>query len=71
MEKVVVVKALTKPAALRLQKKLRNKFNSITFNVDKSGLSIIVPNEKPITRYLQKQPEVDKIGESARVGTVI
>jgi hypothetical protein len=59
----VVVKALTKPAALRLQKKLRNKFSSITFNVDKSGLSIIVPNEKPITRYLQKQPEVDKIGE--------
>ena len=60
----VVVKALTKPAALRLQKKLRNKFNSYDFNIDKSGLSIIVPNEKHITRFINKQPEVDTIGES-------
>jgi len=59
----VIVKALTKPAALRLQKKLRNKFNSYDFNIDKSGLSIIVPNEKPITRFINKQPEVDTIGE--------
>lgn len=61
----VIVKALTKPAALRLQKKLRNKFNSYDFNIDKSGLSIIVPNEKHITRFINKQPEVDTIGESA------
>jgi len=60
----VIVKALTKPAALRLQKKLRNKFNSYDFNIDKSGLSIIVPNEKHITRFINKQPEVDTIGES-------
>ena len=60
----VVVKALTKPAALRLQKKLRNKFSNYDFNIDKSGLSIIVPNEKPVTRYLQKQPELDTIDES-------
>lgn len=60
----VIVKALTKPAALRLQKKLRNKFSSYDFNVDKSGLSIIVPNEKHITRFINKQPEVDTIGES-------
>jgi hypothetical protein len=60
----VVVKALTKPAALRLKKKLRNKFSSWDTSIDKSGLSMIVPNEKPIIRYLQKQPEVDKIGES-------
>jgi len=59
----VIVKALTKPAALRLQKKLRNKFNSYDFNIDKSGLSIIVPNEKHITRFINKQPEVDTIGE--------
>ena len=60
----VVVKALTKPAALRLLKKLKNKFNSYDLNVDKTGLGIIVPNEKPITRYIQKQPEVDTIGEA-------
>lgn len=60
----VIVKALTKPAALRLQKKLRNKFNSYDFNIDKSGLSIIVPNEKHIIRFINKQPEVDTIGES-------
>jgi hypothetical protein len=60
----VLVKALTKPAALRLQKKLRNKFSNYDFNIDKSGLNIIVPNEKPVTRYLQKQPEVDTIGEA-------
>ena len=60
----VVVKALTKPAALRLKKKLRNKFSSWDTSIDKDGLSMIVPNEKPIVRYLQKQPEVDTIGES-------
>ena len=60
----VVVKALTKPAALRLKKKLRNKFSSWDTTIDKDGLSMIVPNEKPIVRYLQKQPEVDTIGES-------
>ena len=60
----VVVKALTKQAALRLKKKLRNKFSSWDTSIDKSGLSMIVPNEKPIIRYIQKQPEVDTIGES-------
>ena len=63
----VVVKALTKPAALRLKKKLRNKFSSWDTSIDKSGLSMIVPNEKPIIRYLQKQPEVDTIGESTEI----
>lgn len=63
----VVVKALTKPAALRLKKKLRNKFSSWDTSIDKDGLSMIVPNEKPITRYLQKQPEVDTIGESTEI----
>lgn len=60
----VVVKALTKPAALRLKKKLRNKFRSWDTSIDKDGLSMIVPNEKPIIRYIQKQPEVDTIGEA-------
>lgn len=60
----VVVKALTKPAALRLKKKLRNKFSSWDTSIDKDGLSMIVPNEKPIIRYIQKQPEVDTIGEA-------
>ena len=67
----VVVKALTKPAALRLQKKLRNKFSNYDFNIDKSGLNIIVPNEKPVTRYIQKQPEVDTIGEATNLGEAI
>ncbi len=60
----VLVKSLTKPAALRLQKKLRNKFSRYDFNIDKSGLNIIVPNEKPVTRYIKQQPEVDTIGEA-------
>jgi len=63
----VVVKALTKPAALRLKKKLRNKFSSWDTSIDKSGLSMIVPNEKPIIRYIKQQPEVDTIGESADI----
>ena len=49
----VVVKALTKPAALRLKKKLRNKFRSWDTSIDKDGISMIVPNEKPIIRYIQ------------------
>jgi hypothetical protein len=60
----VVVKALTKSAALRLLKKLKNKFSSWDTSIDKDGLSMIVPNEKHIVRYLQKQPEVDTIGEA-------
>lgn len=60
----VVVKALTKPAALRLKKKLRNKFSSWDTSIDKDGISMIVPNEKPVIRYIQKQPEVDTIGEA-------
>ena len=63
----VVVKALTKQAALRLKKKLRNKFSSWDTSIDKSGLSMIVPNEKPIIRYIQKQPEVDTVGESTDI----
>ena len=63
----VVVKALTKPAALRLKKKLRNKFSSWDTSIDKDGLSMIVPNEKPIVRYIKQQPEVDTIGESTEI----
>ena len=53
----------TRDAAKRLAKKLANKFSPLR-SLTPKGKSVTVPNERAYIRYIESQPEFERIAES-------